>query len=163
MNLTILKWIVVPLLLLVIVLAMTGRKTFQVEIFIQAPPEQVWAVLMDTSAYKEWNPVFTNVEGTYSEGGTVQNTVVDPKGNVLNIKANVEILEENLELRQTGGYWGFLTFDHQWLLEPVEGGTKVQQYEIDQGFYMWFWDSSWIEPSYSKVNEALRDRVIALN
>lgn len=159
---TVLKWVVLPLLLLVVVLAVTGKKTFQVELVIPATPEAVWAVLMDTSAYADWNPVFTKVEGDYRVGGTVRNTVIDPKGNILNISATVKTLKEPRELRQYGGYWGFLTFDHQWLLEPVEGGVKVTQLETDRGFYMWFWDSSWIEPSYAKVNEALRDRVIEI-
>ncbi len=158
---TILKWVILPAVVIIIGLALTGRKTFHVELMIPAPAEQVWAVLTDTASYTEWNPVFTKVEGEYKTGGTVKNTVVDPKGTVLNIEATIVTLDESRELRQTGGYWGFLTFDHQWLLEPVEGGTKVIQHEVDQGFYMWFWDSSWIEPSYSKVNEALRERVIS--
>lgn len=158
---TLLKWVVLPLIAITVILAFTGRKTFHVEQFIPAPPEVVWSVLMDTAAYTEWNPVFTSVEGTYLEGGTVQNTVVDPNGNVLNIAAKVVTLDVNRELRQYGGYWGFLTFDHQWLLEPADGGTLVIQHEVDQGFYMWFWDSSWITPSYTKVSEALRDRVMS--
>ncbi len=158
---TLIKWVLVPLLLIIVVLAVTGKKTFHVEIVIPAPPAQIWSVLMDTASYSDWNPVFTKVEGTYRKGGTVKNTVVDPKGSVLNITADVDVLEANRELRQSGGYWGFLTFDHQWLLEPIEGGTKVIQHEVDQGFYMWFWDSSWIEPSYMKVSEALKERVAA--
>jgi len=160
---TIIKWVIVPLLCVLAVLAITGRETFRVEVFIPAPPEQVWSVLMDTEAYSEWNPVFTKVEGNYQLGGKVLNTVVDPKGSVLNITATVKGLENNRLLRQFGGYWGFLTFDHQWILAPVDGGTKVIQHEVDQGFYMWFWDSSWIIPSYSSVNEALKERVASLS
>ena len=158
---TILKRVILPLLVMIVVLAHIGRKTFHVELIIPAPPEQIWAVLMDTQAYGEWKPVFTQVDGSYQQGGTVRNTVVDPNGNVLNIKASVDSLVANRELRQSGGLFGFLTFDHQWLLEPVDEGTKVTQLEFDQGLYMWFWDSSWIEPSYTKVSEALRDRVAA--
>lgn len=99
-------------------------------------------MLMDTAAYGDWNPVFVRVDGTYEQGGTVQNRVIDPKDNVLDIEATIKTLEEKRELRQTGGYFDFLTFDHQWLLEPVEGGTRVVQHEFNQGFYMWFWDSS---------------------
>lgn len=156
----VLKWVIAPLMLVAIVLALTGRKTFHVEMIVPAPPEQVWAVLMDTSAYGDWNPVFTKVEGAYRKGATVRNTVQAPDGQILNIQATVKVLNQNRELRQTGGILGFLTFDHQWLLEPVEGGTKVIQHEIDQGLYMWVWDSSWIEPSYTRVSEALRDRVV---
>ncbi|MDD9910023.1 MAG: SRPBCC domain-containing protein [Ahrensia sp.] len=142
-------------------LAVTGRKTFEVELVIPAPPAEVWRVLMDTSSYGEWNPVFTSVTGDYVEGGTVENRVVDPKGNVLDITASVDAVQPHEELRQSGGLLGVLTFDHRWLLEEVEGGTKVTQYEVDRGLYVWFWDSSWILPSYAKVNQALRDRMLA--
>jgi len=155
-----LKWVIAPLLVLAVILALTGKKTFQVEIVVPAPPEAVWAVLMDTGSYSAWNPVFTKVVGPYREGGTVHNTVQAPGDQVLEINASVDTLREAVELRQSGGLPGLLTFDHRWLLEPVEGGTKVTQHEVDRGLFMWFWDSSWIEPSYSKVNEALRNRVV---
>ncbi|MEM9104310.1 MAG: hypothetical protein AAGC96_01540, partial [Pseudomonadota bacterium] len=83
-----------------------------------------------------------------------------PNDQVLEIEASVETVNETIELRQSGGLPGLLTFNHQWLLEPVEGGTKVTQHEVDRGLFMWFWDSSWIEPSYTAVNEALRQRVM---
>ncbi|MEX3010310.1 SRPBCC family protein [Hoeflea sp. TYP-13] len=160
---TILKWVITPLLLVAVVLALIGRETFHVEVTIPAPPEEVWAVLMDTSAYGDWNPVFTKVEGEYNEGANIRNTVQAPDGQILDIETTVKVLNENRELRQTGGMTGLLTFDHQWLLESVEGGTRVTQHEIDQGLYMWFWDSGWIEPSYAKVSEALRDRIASIN
>ena len=163
MTWMLLKWVVAPLVLILIILTFTGKKTFHVEIFIPAPPENVWAVLMDTKAFGEWNPVFTKVEGNYRKGGKIKNQVQAPNDQVMNITAAVTELIENKELRQDGGLWGFVTFDHQWLLEPTEGGTKVIQHEVDKGFYMWFWDSSWIEPSYTRVSEALKERVLELN
>ena len=163
MTWMLLKWVVAPLVLILIILTFTGKKTFHVEIFIPAPPENVWAVLMDTKAFGEWNPVFTKVEGNYRKGGKIKNQVQAPNDQVMNITAAVTELIENKELRQYGGLWGFVTFDHQWLLEPTEGGTKVIQHEVDKGFYMWFWDSSWIEPSYTRVSEALKERVLELN
>lgn len=44
--------------------AIFSNKTYEVERVINAPPEKVWAVLMDTASYKNWNPVFTKVDGT---------------------------------------------------------------------------------------------------
>ena len=66
------------------------------------------------------------------------------------------------ELNQGGGIFGILTFDHRWLLEPVEEGTRVTQHEEYRGIWVWFWDAGWVEPSYRKANEALRDRIIYL-
>ena len=52
-----------------------------------------------------------------------------------------------------------ITFDHHYILEKVEEGTKVIQKEEYTGFYVNFWDSSWVEPAYNQVNEALKKEV----
>ena len=152
--------IIVPVLLIGAA-AIFSNKTYRVERTISATPEAVWAVLMDTAAYGEWNPVFVKVEGSYAAGGTVLNTFKDPSGKLFDVTNKVEALEPNRLLRQKGGFTGVLTFDHQWLLEPVEGGTKVTQYEIDRGIYVWFWDDSWIIPKYTEVLQALDREVMS--
>ncbi len=109
---------------------------------------------MDTANYGDWNPVFVKVEGAYSDGKVV-NTFKDPSGKLYEVANSVKAVEPNRRLRQTGGMAGFLTFDHQWLLQPAEGGTKVTQFEVDRGLYVWFWDDSWILPKYNETLEAL--------
>lgn len=155
---TFLKW-AVPALVLLAVAGLSTRKTFHAETVISATPEQVWAVLMQTDAYPEWNPVFVEVNGIYAQGTTVQNKVRDPDGKILEMTATVTTLTPKRELHQYGGFPGIITFDHRWLLEPVEGGTKVTQHEVDRGLYLWFWNSDWIEPAYRSVNEALEARL----
>lgn len=142
------------LLLVIAAAAIFSKKTYQVERVINAPPEAVWAVLMDTANYGDWNPVFVKVEGTYADGKVV-NTFKDPSGKLYEVANSVKAVEPNRRLRQTGGMAGVLTFDHQWLLQPAEGGTKVTQYEVDRGLYVWFWDDSWILPKYNETLEAL--------
>ncbi|MBO9451815.1 SRPBCC family protein [Tropicibacter sp. R16_0] len=145
--------------LLAVAVGTQTRKTFHVEQVVEATPDEVWAVLMETSAYSDWNPVFVKVDGTYEDGVQVVNHVVDPDGKILEMTATVKTLSPRRQLRQTGGIPGIITFDHQWLLESVEVGTKVTQHEVDRGIYLWFWDSSWIEPAYASVNDALADRL----
>lgn len=152
-------WLVAPLVLLGVVSAFT-TKEFHAEAVIEAPPERVWAVLIDTAAYSEWNPVFVRVQGDYAEGVTIKNSVMFPKGEAVEMDARVEAFVRARELRQTGGIPLVLTFDHRWILEPVEGGTRVIQHEIDRGFYLWFWDSDWVEPAYQRTVDALRERVL---
>ena len=156
------KWVLGVGVILVGLGAILTNKVFHVEIFIPAPQETIWAVLMNTSDYPEWNPVFTKVEGTYAVGNETKNFVRDPSGAILEMSAEITALIPGEELRQKGGMPGALTFDHRWLLEPVEGGTKVTQHEIDRGIGLWFWDSSWIEPAYSKVNEALKVKTLEM-
>ena len=160
---SLLKWGVpaaVPIVLIVAVAgALATRKTFHVEIWIPAPPEAVWEVLIDTEAYPQWNPVFVEVDGAYAEGETVLNRVREPSGAILEMTATVETLLPRAELRQSGGIPGILTFDHRWLLEPADGGTNVVQHEVDRGIGLWFWSSDWLEPAYAAANEALAERV----
>lgn len=143
-----------------VVLSYTTAKTFRVEVFVPAPPESVWAVLVNTDAYADWNPVFVQVDGTYEAGGSVISHVLFPNGEVQTMSVSVDTVIPGRELRQSGGFPGFITFDHRWILDPTEGGTKVVQEEIDRGLYLWFWDSSWIIPSYQAVSDALKQRVI---
>ena len=135
--------------------------TFHVETVIAAPAEQIWGVLTDTAAYPDWNPTFVEVQGAYAQGGKVLNKVQDPSGSVLEMTATVATLTPAQELRQKGGVPLVITFDHRWILEPVEGGTKVTQHEVDRGLYLWFWNSDWIEPAYAKTSAALKARVEA--
>lgn len=139
--------------------AVLSNKTYRVERVINAPPEKIWEVLMDTSKYADWNPVFVKVEGAYAEGGEVVNTFKDPSGKLHEVTNQVTRLEPNRLLQQKGGVPGIITFDHQWLLEPVDGATKVAQYEVDRGIYVWFWDDSWIVPKYTEVLVALEREV----
>ena len=137
-------------------------KTFEAEITIAAPPEKVWAVLMDTKSYPEWNPTFVAVSPPYALGAKISSRVKKPDGAFIDMRPTVKTLRANRELGQAGGVPGILTYHHKWVLEPVAGGTHVRQIDVDRGGFLWFWDSSWVEPAYRRANEALAARVSAL-
>lgn len=158
MSRRILIWLIAPLAVLGAASAWT-TKEFHAEVVIPAPPAKVWQVLTDTAAYPEWNPIFVKVAGAYSEGATIRNSVMFPDGKPIDMDARVKTFAPNRELRQAGGIPLVLAFDHRWTLEAVDGGTRVVQHEIDRGFYLWFWDSSWVEPAYASVMDALAERV----
>ena len=158
------KWtlfFVLPVLVLLL-LYFLGRKTFHTEITIPAAPETVWSVLTDAPGYQEWNPLLVPIEGNLQEGQKIKYQMTQPDGKQSVLTSKVKKIVANKELNQYGGIPGLLTFDHQYLLERVDGGTRVTQYEVDRGIGLLFWDASWVEPTYRKVNEALRDRVIHL-
>ena len=136
-----------------------GHHAVYTETIIAAEPEEVWAVITDAPNYKNWNPVITNVVGTYAEGATIINTVVEDGKKPTEIKSKVVKFEPPYHLNQFGGYRGIITFDHHYILEKVDAGTKVIQKEEYTGFYVNFWDSAWVEPAYSRVNEALKQEV----
>ena len=79
------------------------------------------------------------------------------------MRPTLKTLVPNRELQQGGGMPGVLTYNHSWTLQPVEGGTLVRQIDVDRGAFLWFWDTSWIEPSFRLANEALARRVLDLN
>ena len=151
------KWVVfiVPLVFL-------GCKAVHTEITIPADPEIIWSVLTDAPAYHEWNPVLVPIEGDLQEGKKIKYQMTQPDGKQSEITAKVKKMVELKELNQGGGIPGILTFDHRYLLEPVDGGTLVIQHEEYRGIWVWFWDASWVEPAYRKVNDALRNRVAQL-
>ena len=151
------KWIVLGLLSICV-----GCETFHTEIIIPADPETVWSVLMDTPGYKEWNPLLVPIEGNLQEGQKIKYQMTQPDGKQSELTSRVKKIVANKELNQGGGIPGILTFDHKYILEPVDGGTRVTQHEVDRGIGLLFWDSSWVEPTYQKVNEALKDRVAYL-
>ena len=136
-----------------------GHHEVYTETVIAAEPEEVWAVITDAPNYKNWNPVITNAEGTYAEGATIINTVVEDGKKPTEIKSKVVKFKPPFHLNQFGGYRGIITFDHHYILEKVDAGTKVIQKEEYTGFYVNFWDSAWVEPAYQRVNEALKQEV----
>ena len=151
------KWIayLVPLVFL-------GCKAVHTEITIPADPEIIWSVLTDASGYKAWNPVLVPIEGELREGEKIKYQMTQPDGKQSEVMARVKKMVEPTLLNQTGGIPGILTFDHQWLLEPVDDGTRVTQHEEYRGVGVLFWDASWVEPAYRNANESLRNRVAHL-
>ena len=162
MTIRILKMSLASLGLLLVASFLT-TKTFRAEITIAAPPEKVWAVLMDTQSYPDWNPTFVAVSPPYALGAKISSRVVKPDGAFIDMTPTVTALVTDRELRQSGGLPGVLTYNHAWLLAPVNGGRHVRQIDVDRGGFLWFWDSSWVEPAYQRANEALAARVLALH
>ena len=151
------KWIVI-----IMPLVFLSCKAVHTEITIPADPEIIWSVLSDTPGYKAWNPVLVPIEGDLREGEKIKYQMTQPDGKQSEITARVKKMVELRELNQCGGIPGILTFDHKYLLKPVDEGTQVTQHEEYRGIGVLFWDSGWVEPAYRKVNEALRDRVAHL-
>ena len=156
------KWLLLVVVAGAALLAVFTKKTFVVERVIPASKEDIWAVIADTAAYPEWNPVFTEVNGVYKEGAKLINKVRDPENRIIEMTATVKRVDEPNELNQVGGIPGIITFNHRWLLETVDGGTKVTQHEVDRGIGLWFWNSDWIEPSYNNVLVELEKRLSVL-
>ena len=137
-----------------------GHKDVYTEHFIAAEPEEVWAVITDAEGYAGWNNVIVQAEGTYAEGSKIMNWVAEPDRKPAKISSTVVTYDPPYHLNQFGGYLGVITFDHHYILEKVEGGTKVIQREEYTGFYTHFWDHTWLTEGYATVNKNLEQEVI---
>ncbi len=157
-------WMIVLLgiALLLGLLYFAGHKTVHTEILIPAAPEKIWEVLSDVQGYSSWNPVLVPISGEFKVGEKIQYRMIQPDGKESEVESRVIEVISNEKLNQFGGIRGILTFDHTWLLEPAEGGTKVTQHEEYKGIGVLFWDPGWVEISYTKANESLKDRVTKL-
>lgn len=156
------KWTIAAVVLLtvaLVVLFVLGRKTFHAEITIEATPEEVWSVLTDAPGYAAWNPLLVPISGEIREGAEVVYRMTRPNGEQSTMKTRVGRVAVGQELNQRAGIPGILTADHSYRLEPAQGGTRLIQHEVDRGVAMLFWDSSWVQPTYEKVNLALKRRV----
>ncbi len=155
------KWAIIVLVpaVLLIVLYLAGRKSVQTELIIPADPEKIWAVLMDLHGYREWNPVLIPLKGELLEGAEIRYEMIQPDGRTSGLNAKVKKLIDQKLLNQFGGIPGLLTFDHKYILDPVEEGTRVTIHEDYRGIGVPFWNASWVEPAYEKINIELEKRV----
>ena len=107
------------------VLAMTGRAAVESAVSIDAAPEEVWAVLVDTEAFPTWNPAFQVERGQLIEGETIAYRFTDAAGAAYTIEAEVRRVDPPRHLNQGGGRLGVITFDHHYRLEPEGAGTRL--------------------------------------
>ncbi len=158
------KWMIAILVLLValIVLYLMGRKSVRSELIIEATPNQIWSVLMDTKAYRDWNPVLIPIEGELKEGTKVKYEFRQDENTKSEIPSTVKKMVKDELLNQGGGMPGVLTFDHKYILKPATGGTLVIINEDYRGVGVVFWNPAPVEEAYKRLNDALRKRVLEL-
>lgn len=156
------KWLIgfVAILGVMTLLYLFGRKSVHSEIVIPAAPNQVWTILIDTKSYGQWNKVLIPLEGSLQEGSTVKYAFYQEADTSYEILSNVKKIIENQLLNQGGGMPGILTFDHRYVLESVDEGTKVIIHEDYRGIGVPFWNPAPVEASYNRLNQALKNRVI---
>jgi hypothetical protein len=79
---------------------------------IRAPIERVWAILVDTTRYREWSPFVIDVEGRVAVGETVTLVVAMHPGRApIRQREIIRRWDEGREIR-----WG-VVMGHRWLLE----------------------------------------------
>lgn len=103
------------------------------DVHVAASPEQVWDVLADFAAHKEWSPTF-RLRGSSADAGsrvTVVASVVP--GPPLVLPAVVLRSERGRVLSWGGRIPGLLRLEHFFELQPVGDGTRVTHMETFDG------------------------------
>jgi len=139
-----------------------GLKSVETEIIINAAPETVWSVLTDFEKHKEWNEVLIPIKGELKEGSEITYEFHQDENNISKIPATVMEIVPNRLLNQRGGISTILTFDHKYILETVEEGTKLTIYEEYTGVGVHFWDETPVLKAYERLAKLIQKRVHAL-
>lgn len=138
---------------------LTGCKHIYTEHHIEAPVETVWAVLVHTEAYPEWNPYHVRVEGRLEPGAELELEIHKPNGNRIVIHPEVQVVAPQQELTWGGGVPGIFEGRHVFRLERLDDGhTRLVHEERFSGIAVPFAELDTIEEGYRLVNAAVAAR-----
>lgn len=136
------------------------------EVLIDAPPERIWQILTDTSAYSEWNPVLVSLEGQLQVGRTIE---VENRGSSgsMTFTPTVLAVHPSRELRWLGHLWrpGLFDGEHFFVLTPQPGDRTLMTHgETFSGLLVPLvkrWLHTGVKQDFLRINEALKNRAEA--
>jgi hypothetical protein len=140
------------------------RHDIRTEIDIEAPPERVWAHLVDLAAYADWNPFITSAEGSAEVGHTLSLRMEPPGGRGITIRPRVTAVSAGTALEWLGhlGVPGVFDGRHRFELAAAGSGTHLVQSESFRGVLVRplrrSLDGS-TRAGFEAMNAALRQRV----
>ena len=107
-------------------------KVYEASTAIDAAPEVVWEILMDTAAYPEWDPYAIRIEGSIAPGSKLRAfSTLSPNRA---FPATVTELVPNRAMTWTGGMpFGLFTGERTFRLEPAGAGTRFRVREEFRG------------------------------
>jgi len=141
-----------------VAVACAPRDEFETEIFINAPPERVWALLTDPVAHAAWNPMMRAVEGNFTPGKRVRLILRTPSGGTMTFRPRVLVADPGRELRWLGraGLPRLFDGEHYFRLIPEAGGTRLIHGERFRGALLWTMDVQQFRAGFEAGNAALQ-------
>ena len=143
-------------------LLLIGKKSVHSIISINASPNQVWEVIINTSQYSEWNSVMSLLEGNIKERSLVKYRFTQEKEKTYDISSKVKKIIPSSLLHQGGGTYGIITFDHKYILEEKKGKTMLTIHEDYFGIFVPFWNPKPVQKAYDRLNKDIKIRVESL-
>jgi hypothetical protein len=130
---------------------------------IAASPRQVWKVLADLGAYKDWNPFIQSASGQLTVGSTLTLRLVPAQGRALTFRPKVLAAQPGVLLCWIGRLVvpGIFDGTHQFELQELGGSTRVTQSEAFRGLLVPFLGKTIAatQGDFRALNQALRKRV----
>ena len=140
-------------------------KELRTEIEIAAPPERVWAALMDFPSFPEWNPFIRHIQGTPAVGSRLEVTLGASGMKPMTFRPRVKNVLPNRELRWLGRVGLPRIFDGEHIFELLPLGpnrTRFVQRERFRGLFVPFLAKSLDRDArrgFEEMNRALKARV----
>jgi len=131
---------------------------------IEAPPRDVWNVLMDFASYEEWNPFVRSLNGTPAVGERLIAMLGASGKKPMKISPIVQDHEAPSHFAWLGSMGPKGVFDghHHFELEETETGTRFHHYEEFTGFLALFVIAAIRKSTtrgFEEMNQALKSRV----
>ena len=133
---------------------------FHVDRRIVAPPDRVWAVLVDLPSWQVWNPTVTSIEGEIAMGGTVRLVATANPKRTFVVRVT-EFVSPRRMVWVGGLPLGIFQGTRTYTLAPVadDGGTEFAMTEVYSGALAGVIGRSIpdLGPSFESFADALKD------
>lgn len=130
---------------------------------IAAPVDVVWAQLVDTSSFAEWNPFIPSLTGDLAQGERLTVRIAPPDGKAMTFRPTVTVFEEGHRLEWLGrmGIPGIFDGRHSFTVEATATGTRFTHAEEFSGVLVPLTAKMLDKTAegFRQMNEALRARV----
>jgi len=132
------------------------------EIEIDAPVNEVWAILTDFKRHAEWNPFIREIAGELREGAQLQVNLGPPGKRAMRFKPVVKLVEPQKTFRWLGHLFFSGLFDGEHIFELETAGknaTRFIQREKFNGVLVGFFRKSIdtdIKNGFIAMNAALK-------
>jgi hypothetical protein len=134
---------------------------------IAAPASAVWRVLMDFTAYPDWNPMVRSIAGNPRRGEQLKVCIQPPGKSEMRFRPRVQVADEQRVFSWLGHFLLSGLFDglHEFRLQPVADGTRFYHRESFSGLLLpliWPMMEAPTRAGFEAMNQALKTRAEAL-
>jgi hypothetical protein len=126
--------------------------------------DQVWSVLTDFGAYRDWNPLNVAADGVATRGARVRMTFIDPghPGRTITQRVRIIAADPLSRLAWIGSVPVLFSGEHYFELKGSGQTTELRHGERLNGLLPLFWDSRRMNRqrlAYEAMNDALQRRL----